>query len=814
MSIGYFKIYMHIEKSFKICIDIEKINISCIIIINIEVINLSCRKEGMDMAIKYRIKQHRYNNIVYTVITAILLCVVFITMVGYFYQAAEDEAYETLHIQTKQIKDDLELQLLSDRENLATMANFAAKLYSDGENFNLMFDSFESIGLIENIGILMPDNTFVTKMGSMNLNGKISFEEEKAQGEYISGRIKDLTRDNYEIIRSAVPIKLDDEIIGILYGVIKLDVIREKYNKMAEELDAQLFVYDKETGNLVIDTIQDTLGNISILKNREYSDGFSYEQMINSDDGYTSFISSLTGEQLYAHFSKLEGIDWKITLARYESQVFAKTHTLSRILLVSFAFMLIIMSLYIMILMFNEKQRRRVTECASKIRKLLLEINQQQNSITGALKKIVEFSKSRSAIFFDVDGEDYNFALPSRLEDILSGDDRRYFISEILRYSAELHKLNNATVSIMCITPNNHLAKTNLAFYNFLKEHKISEVSFATVIDKNNHTGILGVVNPKKSSTTRILLEDIVVCFSIAIYNKKHLNKTEIAATTDSLTGVSNRVAYKKDLLIIDEEKPQEFSCVYIDVNELHIRNNKYGHVAGDEMLLYITNTLKEVFYGHKIYRIGGDEFLIFAQNTSTDDIKRGVDMLTRQLETMDYYVSVGMSYRTQCVNAEEMVREAELRMYEAKAQYYQDKEKKRITSENDNGYVHAKTGILEVDTIISILKEIYNGIYRVSLDTDKAFRILMPAYLGYNENEEHFSALFTKYIDEFVAPEFHRAMMSFLNYDALKRQLLEDKIPEIIYKKTNGDTVVLSVYKLSDEELTINNTLWVFAKK
>ncbi len=765
------------------------------------------------MAIKYGKKQHRQNNILYTVVAAILLCVVFITMVSYFYNAAEDEAYETLHIQTKQIKDDIELQLLSDRENLATMANFAAKLYSDGENFNLMFDSFKSIGLIENIGILMPDNTFITKMGSMDLNGKISFEDEKLKGEYISGRIKDLTRDNYEIIRSAVPIKSGDDTIGILYGVIKLDVIGEKYNKMAKELDAQLFVYDKETGNLVIDTIQDTLGNISILKNREYSDGFSYEQMINSDEGYTSFKSAFTGEQLYVHFSELEGIDWKITLARYESQVFAKTHMISRILLVAFVFMLIIMALYIVILMRNEKQRNQVTECASKIRKSLLEINQQQNSITGALEKIVAFAKSRSAIFFDADGEDYNFALPSRLEEILSGDDRRYFISEILRYAAELHKVNNATVSLMCITPNNHLVKTNPDFYAFLKKHKISEVSFATVIDKNNHAEILGVVNPKNGRTARILLEDIVVCFSIAIYNKKHLNKTEIAATTDSLTGVSNRVTYKKDLLIFDEEKPQEFSCVYIDVNELHLRNNKYGHAAGDEMLLYIANTLKEVFYGHKIYRMGGDEFLVFAKNTPQDAIKKGIDMLGKQLEPMDYHVAVGMSYRTQDMNTEEMVREAEIRMYEAKAQYYQDKEKKSASSAIDKGYVHTKTGILEIDTMISILNENYNGIYRVDLDTDKAHRILMPAYLGYNENEEHFSNLLTKYIDESVAPEFHRAAMSFLNYEALKRQLLEGKIPRITYKKTNGDTVILSIYKLSNEENSVNNTLWVFAR-
>ena len=192
------------------------------------------------MALTYERKKRTQTNIIQTIITVILLCAVFLAMVSYFYKSAEDEAYENLHVQTKQIKDDMELQLLSDRENLATMANFAAKLHSDGEGYDLMFESFKPIGLIENIGILNPDNTFVTNMGSVSLDGQISFEEEKAKGEYISGRVPDLTRDNYEIIRSAVPIKNDDDVVGILYGVIKLDDIGEKYNQMAKELDAQL----------------------------------------------------------------------------------------------------------------------------------------------------------------------------------------------------------------------------------------------------------------------------------------------------------------------------------------------------------------------------------------------------------------------------------------------------------------------------------------------------------------------------------------------------------------------------------------------
>ena len=77
------------------------------------------------MAIKYGKKKSKQHNILYTIITAITLCAVFLVMVNYLYNKAEDEAYENLHVQTKQVKDDLVLQLTSDRENLSISLSFA-----------------------------------------------------------------------------------------------------------------------------------------------------------------------------------------------------------------------------------------------------------------------------------------------------------------------------------------------------------------------------------------------------------------------------------------------------------------------------------------------------------------------------------------------------------------------------------------------------------------------------------------------------------------------------------------------------------------
>ncbi|MBE7054619.1 MAG: GGDEF domain-containing protein [Ruminococcaceae bacterium] len=766
------------------------------------------------MALTYERKKQRQNNILYTIITAVLICAVFLGMVTSFYFEAEDEAYEMLHIQTKQIKDDLILQIKSDRENLVTMANFAAKLYADGESYNLMFESFKPIGLFSNIGILNPDNTFVTKMGSIDLNGKISFRDEASRGEYISGRVTDLTRDGQEIIRSAVPIKVNDKVVGILYGVIRLNTIGAKYKTMAKELDAQLFVYDKETGKFVIDTIDENPGELSQLKDRKYNDGYSYEALVNTDKGYTSFKSIFTGENLYVHYSTIEDFDWGIMLARYESQVFAQTHKISRNLLMAFAIMILIIVIYLQLVLKSEKDRTKLNAESSAIRKLLLERNERYTNITAAMKNIKEFSGSRSAFFVDSDGEDYFYIKPSLKEKLLSGEDRKYFQTELFRYAANIHNANKSSISFVRIIPNHHLAKTNRELYHFLQENEIKDVSFAIIADKNNHVSILGTINSKKSSVARKLIEDVAICFSIAIYNKKHLNKTELAATTDSLTGALNRVAYKKDILVFDEEKPEDFSCIYIDVNELHLRNNKYGHAAGDEMLIYIANTLKEVFFGHSTYRMGGDEFLVFTKNINQETVKQDIETFIDQLKPRGYHVAIGMSYRSQNTNCEEMVREAEIRMYEAKAQYYQNKEQNSVSEDKDKNYVYTKTGISEIDTMISVLKEHYNGIYRVSLENDNAHRILMPSYLGYKENEENFSKLLSKYIQDIVHPDFHRAVMSFLNYDAIKRQISEGKTPSITYKKIHGETVTLSIYNLTDDKDNVTDTLWVFAKE
>lgn len=765
------------------------------------------------MAVTYVQKKYKQRNIIYTAITIFALCAVFLAMIAYLYHDAELAAEENLHEQTKQIKDDLRLQIISDQENLATMASFAAKLYRDGESYDLMFESFKPIGLLANIGILNPDGTFSTKAGSIDLSGRISFEEERAKGAYISSRVVDLTQENYELVRTAVPITVDGETVGILYGVIKLDAMATRYGAMAEELEAQLFVYGAD-GELVLDTVHEELGNISFLRDRRYYGDSSYELMEQTPNGFLSFKSAYRNENAYLHYSTIDELGWRIAMVRYDSMVFAETHDLARHLFFVFFVMVAIMIVYVVVMLEKEKGVNRVAETASDIRQTLLETSGYKNHIEEALCQIREFARARSAIFFNTDGALYHSVASSEEGNALYGEDRIYFNTELLKYADAMYRLNLEVVNVLCIAPNKHLQKTNPAFYGFLVEHKIAEVSYAAITNSLNHTTIVAVLNPENRNGARMLSEKVAVCFSIALNNKMHLDKTTLAATTDSLTGALNRMAYNNDIEVFDREQPTDFSCVYIDVNELHMINNKYGHAAGDEMLLYIANALKEIFYGHRVYRIGGDEFLVFVSNTAQENVKEAVNRFVDKLATTQYRTAIGLSYRAQNIGTDEIVKEAEMRMYEAKSQYYQNKETHSIAEFDDKEYVQTETGIREIDMMLSVLKEHYHGIYRVSLNTDKASRILMPAYLGYNEEEEHFSELMLKYVMETVESDHHRAVTSFMNYESIRHQLAEGDVPKIVYKKKSGETVTLTVYKIDSADGAVDETLWVFEKR
>lgn len=756
-----------------------------------------------------------------TAFTVLVLVAIFLYVVKYTYDTAKENGFENLHIDTKTVREDIELQMVSDMENLQTMASLAAKLHANGESMDVVLNAFKSIGLIEEVGILLPDGTFVTRAGKLSLSEEITYDSEVKKAPYVSGIVPDFTSKENQIVRSAVPITTSSgENVGVLYGLIDLETLESRMLGNASSETTQIFVIERGNGNFIINTINKEARNFGVFASREFVDGYNFDDFekaaLSGGNGYAAYVSKyMTDTTLYLHHAPMAVGDWQIVLAEPEKTVFNEAEEMGTTMTMLFISIVAVMIVYLILLFAGERRDSKLNYTSSKIRKLLLGINKQEKSIRNALKSIAAYSHARSAFFVASDGDDYNYINPEDRDIALADDDKAYLVSKILNKVLRNCDESGNNVCSGEIIANGALEFNSPELYKLLKKAKIKRIIFTGIMGKKKHIAVLGCLNPRKSSAVNLLLDDISVCFSMAINNKKHLNKTETVASTDSLTGLFNRMAYKTDLLKMDERQPKDFSCIYLDVNELHVVNNKYGHATGDGMLLYIANSIREVFLSSSVYRIGGDEFLIFTEDTPKNEIEDMIKILDEKIEKMNYHVSIGLDFCSKNTDTETLVGNAEKRMYEEKAKYYQSKEHKVLSKESNGAVERMSTGIREFDALLSVLSNHYQGIYCVTLETGKARKILMPSYLSaFSEENDLFEDAYKYYVNEMVHPDYQRAMLSFLNYDAIKQQLLEGKIPSIEYVRVDEKKVVLSVYGFSFKERETTETLWIFEDK
>ena len=81
-------------------------------------------------------------------------------------------------------------------------------------------------------------------------------------------------------------------------------------------------------------------------------------------------------------------------------------------------------------------------------------------------------------------------------------------------------------------------------------------------------------------------------------------------------------------------------------------------------------DALVETFCEGTVYRIGGDEFLVFTEaDESTTKIK--AKEAKERVTKAGYHVSVGTASGEKTAAATDVVKEAEQKMYEDKRQYY-----------------------------------------------------------------------------------------------------------------------------------------------
>lgn len=97
---------------------------------------------------------------------------------------------------------------------------------------------------------------------------------------------------------------------------------------------------------------------------------------------------------------------------------------------------------------------------------------------------------------------------------------------------------------------------------------------------------------------------------------------------SDGLTGILNRRGFEdsaEQLLNLNRQSGRNTLAVYVDMNNLKIINDRYGHEEGDFSLRHIAETLSHIVDSNGIVgRIGGDEYaclLTYQGNKNGEDI-------------------------------------------------------------------------------------------------------------------------------------------------------------------------------------------------
>ncbi|MCR5419662.1 MAG: GGDEF domain-containing protein [Lachnospiraceae bacterium] len=100
-------------------------------------------------------------------------------------------------------------------------------------------------------------------------------------------------------------------------------------------------------------------------------------------------------------------------------------------------------------------------------------------------------------------------------------------------------------------------------------------------------------------------------------------------ANRDALTGIRNKRGYDAEVARVNERIVAGLThvgIVMVDMNELKNVNDTYGHEKGDRVICNLCDILCSIFKRSPVFRIGGDEFVVVAENQDFKNIEKNVE--------------------------------------------------------------------------------------------------------------------------------------------------------------------------------------------
>ena len=197
---------------------------------------------------------------------------------------------------------------------------------------------------------------------------------------------------------------------------------------------------------------------------------------------------------------------------------------------------------------------------------------------------------------------------------------------------------------------------------------------------------VSGMVNTYFESDLVLVCVFISISWIIGFYSKieqEHIFYLKNLVKMDGLTKLYNHRYFYEQLakeIEAANKNRRILSLLFIDIDYFKYYNDVNGHQKGDDALVIIAKTLKELTREQDfVARYGGEEFAIILPNTSGkeaykigDDIRQRIQELYFQgqeyLPNHNLTISVGISsYPTQAKTEDEIIKFADEALYRAK---------------------------------------------------------------------------------------------------------------------------------------------------
>lgn len=165
----------------------------------------------------------------------------------------------------------------------------------------------------------------------------------------------------------------------------------------------------------------------------------------------------------------------------------------------------------------------------------------------------------------------------------------------------------------------------------------------------------------------------VVATFTDITGKIRYSEQLKLSLVTDTLTALPNRFQFYNEFDgIIKEAKANSemFGLIFFNIDNLKALNDSKGQQAGDMVLIKSARILKLFEKNNlKVYRFGGDEFLIIARGIQhADSLYTIGDAILEALYAEGIYISGGISvFPDNTTESEDLIKFADLAMHSAK---------------------------------------------------------------------------------------------------------------------------------------------------